>query len=80
MSTLNFENLLGRTFLLPPQAYGECKHAKTVDRIVGFDDVQATREDQLHIKICVQDPEQFEEFISYNHLMDYMEQHTDLES
>ena len=25
----------------------------------------------------VQNPEQFEEFISYNQLMDYMEQHTE---
>ena len=65
MSTLNFDYLLGRNFL-PHQENEEHKCALIVDHFVDFDDLQTAREDQLCIKISVQDPELFEEFISYN--------------
>ena len=49
MSPLNFDDFLGRTFLLPPQENGECKCAEVVEQLTDFEDLQAAREDQLHI-------------------------------
>ena len=57
MSTLHFDDLLGRTFLLPPQENGECKCGKIVDHLTDLENLQTAREDQLHIKIHVHDPE-----------------------
>ena len=79
ISTLTFDDLLQRTILLPPQENGECKCAKLADHLTDFEVLQIPREDQLHVKMHVQDPEQFEEFSSYNQLMDYREQDTEPE-
>ena len=49
------------------------------EHLTDLENLQTAREDQLHIKIHVHDPEQFEEFISYNQFMNYMEQHTEPE-
>ena len=76
ISTLNFHGLLWRTFLLHPQENGDCRHAKLVDHIVDFDDLQTAREDQLHIKSMCKIKNSF---VSYNQLMNYMEQHIEPE-
>ena len=53
MSTLTFDDLLGRTFLLPPQENGKLLQAKFIKQVTNFENDQQAQEDQLRIKIQV---------------------------
>ena len=65
MSILNFDDLLGRTFLLPIDENGERKQATISDHVHTLDQTQASREDQLRFKLKV-DGEHVDDLISYN--------------
>ena len=79
MPTLNYDDLLGRTFLLPVQENGECKQAHIIEHVNHLEDSQVSWEDQLHLCIRIQNQDDFEEFISYNQLMDFLEQSSEPE-
>ena len=50
MTTINFDPLLGRTFLLPMDENGERKRAIISDHVHTHDQVQVSREDQLRFQ------------------------------
>ena len=67
MSTINFDDLLGRMVLLPTDENGERKRATISDH---SHQAQASIEDKLRFKLKV-DGEQLDDLISYNQLMEY---------
>ena len=73
MANIDIPNLLGRSFLLPPEDNGERHMAKIID----IDDHGQTLEDnKFKLKI---NKDQAEEIMSYNQLMDYIQKGTDAE-
>ena len=76
MSTINFDDLLGRTFLLAMDDHGERKRATISDHINTISQDQDSREDQLRFKLKF-DGDQLNDHISYNQLMLYLEDNTD---
>ena len=75
MSTINFDDLLGRTFLLPMDENRERKRATSSDHINTISQDQVSREDQLRFKLKI-DGDQIDDLISYNQLMEYLEDNT----
>ena len=69
MSTINFDVLLGRTFLLLMDENGERKRATISDHVNAIRQDQVSREDQLRFKLKI-DGDQFDDLISYNQLME----------
>ena len=76
MSIISFDDLLGRTFLLPMNENGERKRATTSEHIKDLCQEQISREDQLRFKLKT-DGDQLDDLISYNQLMEYLEDKTD---
>ena len=76
MSILNFDDLLGRTFLLPMDENGERKRANISEHVKDLYQDQVSREDQLRFKLKI-DGDQLDDLISYNQLMEYLEDKTD---
>ena len=73
MANIDIPNLLGRSFLLPPEDNGEHHMAKIID----IDDHGQPLEDiKFTLKI---NKDQAEEIMSYNQLMDYIQKGTDAE-
>ena len=73
MANIDIPNLLGRSFLLPPEDNGERHMAKVID----IDDHGQTLED-IKFKLKI-NKDQAEEMMSYNQLMDYIQKGTDAE-
>ena len=73
MANIDIPNLLGRSFLLPPEDNGERHMAKVID----IDDHGQTLED-IKSKLKI-NKDQAEEIMSYNQLMDYIQKGTDAE-
>ena len=73
MANIDIPNLLGRSFLLPPEDNGERHMAKIID----IDDHGKTLED-IKFKLKI-NKDQAEEIMSYNQLMDYIQKGTDAE-
>ena len=73
MANIDIPNLLGRSFLLPPEDNGEHHMAKFID----IDDHGQPLED-IKFKLKI-NQDQAEEIISYNQLMDYIQKGTDAE-
>ena len=73
MANIDIPNLLGRSFLLPPEDNGECHMAKIID----IDDHGQPLED-IKFKLKI-NKDQAEEKMSYNQLMDYIQKGTDSE-
>ena len=73
MANINIPNLLGRSFLLPPEDNGERHMAKIID----IDDHGQPLED-IKFKLKI-NKDQAEEIMSYNQLMDYIQKGTDAE-
>ena len=76
MSIINFDDLLGRTFLLPMDENGERKRATISENVKDLCQQQVSREDQLRFKLKI-DGDPLDDFISYNQLMEYLEDKTD---
>ena len=76
MSIINFDDLLGRTFLLPMDENGERKWATISEHVKDLCQQQVSREDQLRFKLKI-DGDQLDDLISYNQLMEYLEDKTD---
>ena len=76
MSIINFDDLLGRTFLLPMDENGERKRATISEHVKDLCQQQVSREDQLRFKLKI-DGDQLDDLISYNQLMEYQEDKTD---
>ena len=76
MSIINLDDLLGRTFLLPMDENGERKRATISEHVKDLCQQQVSREDQLRFKLKI-DGDQLEDLISYNQLMEYLEDKTD---
>ena len=76
MSIINFDDLLGRTFLLPMDENGERKRATISEHVKDLCQQQVSREDQLRFKLMI-DGDQLDDLISYNQLMEYLEDKTD---
>ena len=73
MANIDIPNLLGRSFLLPPEDNGECHMAKIID----IDDHgQPLKDIKFKLKI---NKDQAEEIMSYNQFMDYIQKGTDAE-
>ena len=73
MANIDIPNLLGRSFLLPPEDNGEHDMAKIID----IDDHGQPLED-IKFKLKI-NKDQAEEIMSYNQLMDYIQKGTDAE-
>ena len=73
MATIDILNLLGRSFLLPPEDNGEHPMAKIID----IDDHGPPLAD-IKFKLKI-NKDQAEENMSYNQLMDYIQKGTDAE-
>ena len=71
MANIDIPNLLGRSFLLPPEDNGEHHMAKIID----IDDHGQPLED-IKFKLKI-NKDQAEEIMSYNQLMDYIQKGTD---
>ena len=76
MSIINLDDLLGRTFLLPMDENGERKRATISEHVKDLSQQQVSREDQLRFKLKI-DGDQLDDLISYNQLMEYLEDKTD---
>ena len=76
MCIINFDDLLGRTFLLPMDENGERKRATISEHVKDLCQQQVSREDQLRFKLKI-DGDQLDDLISYNQLMEYLEDKTD---
>ena len=76
MSIINSDDLLGRTFLLPMDENGERKRATISEHVKDLCQQQVSREDQLRFKLKI-DGDQNDDLISYNQLMEYLEDKTD---
>ena len=76
MSIINFDDLLGRTFPLPMDENGERKRATISEHVKDLYQQQVSREDQLRFKLKI-DGDQLDDLISYNQLMEYLEDKTD---
>ena len=76
MSIINLDDLLGRTFLLPMDENGERKRATISEHVKALCQQQVSREDQLRFKLKI-DGDQLDDLISYNQLMEYLEDKTD---
>ena len=76
MSIIIFDDLLGRTFLLPMDENGERKRATIPEHVKDLYQQQVSREDQLRFKLKI-DGDQLDDLISYNQLMEYLEDKTD---
>ena len=76
MSIINFDDLLGRTFFLPMDENGERKRATISEHVKDLYQDQVSREDQLRFKLKI-DGDQLDDLISYNQLMEYLEDKTD---
>ena len=73
MANVDIPNLLGRSFLLPPEDNGERHIAKIID----IDDHEQPLED-IKFKLKI-NKDQTEEIMSYNQFMDYIQKGTDAE-
>ena len=73
MANIDIPNLLGRSFLLPPEDNGERHMAKIID----IDDHGPPLED-IKFKLKI-NKDQAEKIMSYNQLMDYIQKGTDAE-
>ena len=73
MANIDIPNLLGRSFLLPPEDNGERHMAKIID----IDDHGQPLED-IKFKLMI-NKDQAEEIMSYNQLMDYIQKAADAE-
>ena len=74
MANIDIPNLLGRSFLLPPEDNGEHHMAKIID----IDDHGQPLED-INFKLKI-NKDQAEEIMSYNQLMHYIQKGTDPDS
>ena len=74
MSIINFDDLLGRTLLLPMNENGE--RATISEHVKDFCQEQVSREDQLRSMLKI-DRDQLDGLSSYNQLMEYLEAKTD---
>ena len=72
MYTINFDDLLVSTSLLPMDENGEMKSAAISDHVHTLDQAQVSREDKLRFQLKV-DGEQLDDLISYNQVMEYLE-------
>ena len=77
MPTINLDDLLGRTFLLPMDENGERKRATLYDHVHSLDQAQVLREAKLRFKLKF-DGEPVDHLISYNQLMEYLEDNFDI--
>ena len=76
ISIINLGDLLGRTFLLRMDENGERKRATIYENVKDLCQQQVSREDQLRFKLKI-DGDQLDNLISYNQLMEYLEDKTD---
>ena len=76
MSIIHFDDLLGRTFLLPMDENGERQRATISEHVNDLCQQQVSREDQLRFKLKI-DGDQLDDLISHNQLMEYLEDKTD---
>ena len=76
MSIINLDDLWGRTFLLPMDENGERKRDTISEHVKDLCQEQVSREDQLRFKLKI-DGDQLDDLISYNQLMEYLDDKTD---
>ena len=76
MSTINFDDLVGRMFVCPMDENAERKRATISDHVNTIIQDQVSREDKLRFKLKI-DGDQLDKLISYNQLMEYLEDNTD---
>ena len=74
MPEFDLDNLIGRTFLLPPQEDGESLRAKVTKKVVGK--IKAADGNRIpNINFILDMGEgKVEELITYNQLLDHLEQ------
>ena len=75
ISIINLDDLLGSIFLLPMDENGERKRATIYENVKDLCQQQVSREDQLRFKLKIVG-DQLDDLISYNQLMEYLEDKT----
>ena len=76
ISIINLDDLLGSIFLLPMDENGERKRATIYENVKDLCQQQGSTEDQLRFKLKI-DGDQLDDLISYNQLLEYLEDKTD---
>ena len=76
MSIINFDDLLGRTSLLPMDGNEVRKRATISEHVKDLCQQQVSREDQLRFKLKI-DGDQLDDLISHNQFMEYLDDKTD---
>ena len=76
MSIINLDDLLGRTFLKPMDENGRERELPYLSMKRISVNNQVSREDQLRFRLKI-DGDQLDDLISYNQLMEYLEDKTD---
>ncbi|KAL7580433.1 hypothetical protein ACA910_004454 [Epithemia clementina (nom. ined.)] len=72
MHTVTFDDLIGRTFLRPPEENGERLRARVIKKVIDLDKSTQDREDNIQF-ILKKDKSIAEELITYNQLMEYIQ-------
>ncbi|KAL7577484.1 hypothetical protein ACA910_004765 [Epithemia clementina (nom. ined.)] len=72
MHTVTFDDLVGRTFLCPPEENGERLRARVIKKVIDLDKSAQEREDNVQF-ILKKDKSTAEELITYNQLMEYIQ-------
>jgi hypothetical protein len=71
--------LVGRTFLMDPQDDGQCFHAHIVDLVEDHQSKVRKSDNPHKFRISVND-DQYEEVITYNELMDFIQKNEENDS
>jgi hypothetical protein len=73
LPTLNVDDLIGRTFLKPKDEHGERLRARILRKVVELDETHREQEDQLKFLLDIGNG-RFQEIVSYNEILSYLEQ------
>ncbi|KAL7576899.1 hypothetical protein ACA910_006663 [Epithemia clementina (nom. ined.)] len=73
MHTISFDDLIGRTFLCPPEENGEQLRACVIKQVIDLDKSNQARKDNVQF-LFHKDKSIADELISYNQLMEYIQQ------
>ena len=74
MHTFTVDDILGHSFLLPPDSHGDVHHATVIHKVLDVESEEITRPEKLKFLIKLDTNTEAEELIAYNQLMDYIQQ------
>lgn len=72
MPTLDPTNLIGRTFLLPPEEDGQRFRGKIIETLIENEEELSKQPERIKFRCAIND-EQYEEILSYNEILNIIE-------